>query len=222
MVVLTRYLISGLFAGMLLGLGGCSSDSYLAQSSTSTFDNLSPVGSRQVTREQQLVLASHYNIQIAYAADGRSTEFIKDLNLSARDSLARHMKRYFSHVRVDEEAQSLAQALQHAKTQRAQLLMYPRVENWPNIEPIRVQECKDKDGNKKTSVGQCEPTKESDSDELVVNVGIYDVLSGMHLDSIHARSRRGMASYLFENSDQELDELSRMIVMRLTSNSNGY
>ena len=222
MLLLTRYLILGLFVGVLIGVGGCSSDSYIANTSTSTFDNLSPVGSRQVTREQQLVLASHYNIQIAYARDGRSTESNKDLNLSVRDSLARHMKRYFSHVQVEEEAKSLDQALQHARSQRAQLLMYPRVESWPNIEPIRVQECEDQEGNKKTSLGQCEQTQESDSDELVINVGIYDVLSGKHLDSIHARSRRGVASYIYENSDRELDELSRMIVMRLTSNSHYY
>lgn len=220
--MLARYLILGLSVVMLMGVSACSSDSYLAHSSTSTFDNLSPVGSRQVTREQQLVLASHYNIQIAYAKDGRSTESNKDLNLSVRDSLARHMKRYFSHVQVEEEAKSLDQALQNARSQRAQLLMYPRVESWPNIDPIRVQECEDQEGNTKTSLGQCEQTEESDTDELVINVGIYDVLSGKHLDSIHARSRRGVASYLYENSDQELDELSRMIVMRLTSNAHTY
>lgn len=203
-------------------LTGCSSDSYLAHSSTSTFDSLSPVGSRQVSREQQLVLASHYHIQIAYAANGRSTKTIADLNLTARDSLARHLQRYFSSVQVADKPQSLAQALQQAKAQQAQLLLYPRIESWPNIEPIRVQECEDEDGNKKTSLGQCEAAEESGSDELVVNVGIYDVLSGKHLDSIHARSQRGMASYLFENSEQELDELSRMIVMRLSANSSRY
>ena len=175
-----------------------------------------------MSREQQLVLASHYRIQVAYASDGRSTDTIQDLNLNARDSLARHLKRYFSYVQIAAAPQTLEQALAVAKTQGAQLLMYPRIENWPNIAPIRVQECADKDGNTKTGIGPCESRNESDSDELVVNVGIYDVVSGQHVDSIHARSQRGVASYVYENSEQELDELNRMIVMRLSSKSTTY
>ncbi|MEE2732701.1 MAG: DUF4823 domain-containing protein [Pseudomonadota bacterium] len=218
MILLVRFLL----VGLCVMQGACSSETYLANSSTSTFDRYSPVGSRQVSRDQQLVLASHYHIQIGYAAEGRSSKEVADLNLSARDSLARYLKRYFSHVQVANEPQSLPLALQNARSAGAQLLLYPRIENWPNIEPIRVQECEDADGNRKTSLGACEQTSESQSAELVLSVGIYDVLSGQHLDSIQARSERGMAAYFYKNNQQELDELSQMIVMRLNASGGRY
>lgn len=210
-----RFLILLLIAGLI----ACSSDSYIANSSTSTLDKMSPVGSRQISREQQMVLASHYRIQVAYAAGGIRSEDIDDLNLLARDSLARHLKRYFADVMVADSPQSLKQALTTARANSAHLLMYPRIENWPNIEPIRLRECTNEEGEVKTSLGECEQKEGAQTDELVVMVGMYDVLSGQQLDAIHGRSKRGMASYLYEDSKNELEELNKLMVLRLAPNS---
>lgn len=206
---------------ILLGatLSACSSDSYIANATSSTFDKMSPVGSRQVTREQQLVLASHYHLRVAYLAGGIRTEDTPDLNILARDALARHLKRYFPHVEVADQPQNLSQSLTTAAANSADLLLVPRVENWPDIEPIRLRECTDEDGEVKTSLGECEEKDSAQSDELVVMVGIYDVLSGQQIDAIHARSRRGVASYLYENSKNELEELNRLMLLRLAPNS---
>ena len=207
---------------MIVGISACSSDSYIANSSTSTLDSMSPVGSRQVSRQQQLVLASEYHILVGYADDGLRSEEIKDLNLLARDALARHLRRYFSHVQTSPKPQTLKQALQLASERSAHLLLFPRIENWPNIEPIRLRECKDENGEVITSLGECEQKEDAQSDELVVVVAIYDVLSGKHLDSIHARSRRGVAAYLYEDSEQELEVLNDLMVRRLAPNSRRY
>ncbi|MEC8809909.1 MAG: DUF4823 domain-containing protein [Pseudomonadota bacterium] len=211
-----------LLAVLLLGVSACSSNSYIANTSTDALDSLSPVGSRQVSREQQLVLASHYHIEVGYAADGLRSEDITDLNRLARDALARHLRRYFAHVEVATTPQTLQQALRTAASHSAQLLLFPRIENWPNIEPIRLRECQDEEGNVMTSLGQCEEKDEAQSDELVVVVGIYDVLSGKHLDSVHARSRRGVAAYLYEDSEQELEVLNQLMVQRLAPNARRY
>ncbi|AUM14641.1 hypothetical protein Kalk_20385 [Ketobacter alkanivorans] len=204
---------------MNLTLSACSSDSYIANASTNSFDKMSPVGSRQVTRQQQLALAPHYRIQVAYAENGIRSEDIDDLNLLARDALARHLKRYFSHVDVADKPQNLNQALAAAAAGQANILMYPRIENWPNIEPLRLQECTNAEGEVKTSLGECEEKDDAQTDELVVMVGIYDVLSGQQVDAIHARSRRGLASYLYEDSKNELEELNKLMLLRLAPNS---
>lgn len=206
---------------ILLGvaLSACSSESYIANTSTNSLDSMSPVGSRQVTRQQQMVLANHYHIQVAYANGGLRSEDIDDLNVLARDSLARHLRRYFSHVMVADKPQSLPQALAAASANSANLLMYPRIENWPNIEPLRLRECTNEEGEVKTSLGECEEKQDAQTDELVMMVGIYDVLSGQQLDAIHASSRRGVASYLFENSKKELEELTELMLLRLAPNA---
>lgn len=208
-----------LLYGCVVLLLGCSSDSHIANSSTNTLKKLSPVGSRQVTRDQQMAISSHYRIRVAYAAGGLRSDDIDDLNLLARDALARHMKRYFAHITVADKAASLEQSLNLAASSGDQLMMYARIENWPNIEPIRIRECTTEEGDVKTSLGECEDKGQAQSDELVVMVAIYDVLSRQQVDSIYASSRRGVASYLYEDSVRELEELNQLILLRLAPNS---
>lgn len=203
---------------LLLILGACSSESYIAHNSSESFDNLSPISSRQVQREQQLVLSPHYHIEVAFASGGMASEDVPDLNRLARDSLARQLRRYFSHVTISTEPDTLQRSLANASSE-AQVLIFPRIESWPNIKPIRIQECETQAGEKKTSLGECEADDQEDSDEIVVTIGLYDVLTGKHLDAIHARSRRGVASYLFGQNEEELDELNLMVVQRLTSHA---
>ncbi len=232
--LLWRTTLSGLILGLLfMGVSSCSSDSYLAKTSSNKMGELSPIGSRQVVRQRQLVLGNHYRISVALASGGLSTEDKKQLNEVAQATLSFYLKLYFPHVNVIEQAGDLQHALQAAAMAGDQLLMIPRIESWPNIKPLRIHECKDEQGNILTRLRPCDSGSNSDSnsephgkseaevtDSLVLTVGVFDVVAGQQVDSITARSRLGVKSYIYEDNFNELRQLNEMIVNRLSAHAN--
>ncbi len=202
-------------------LTGCSSNSYLARSSTNAMGELSPMGSRQVVRQRQQALASHYRISVGQATAGLHANDNQDLNKIASETLSEHLKHYFVHVNEINKPMGLSAALQKAAEHGDQLLMYPRVERWPNIKPLRVRECEDEQGQKTTSLRDCgHDDSVEESDELVLTIAVFDVVGGMQVDSITARSSMGVKSYLFEDSLNELQVLNEMVVNRLSAQAN--
>ncbi|MVF10672.1 DUF4823 domain-containing protein [Ketobacter sp. MCCC 1A13808] len=194
----------------------CSSDSHVAKSSTDLFGAYSPVGSRDVIRKHQTTLASRYRIHIGYAPGGMSVAESADLNRLQRDALANQISRYFIEVSVSDTPQSLSHSLNQALDNNAQILLYPRITKWPDIEPIGSRNCK----NEPQATKNCDSdsNENSSNDEMGVMIAIYDVLSRRQLDTISARSRRGASSYLYKDNLKELGLLNQLIVSKLVPN----
>ena len=199
-------------------LGGCASQSQLAASATSTMGNWSPVGSRQITRQKPYTLSDHYRLYLAWlpgqGPDSKST----DLNGQFSLQLSRYLQRYFLSVQQAPAPTNLATALDQAAAAGAEILMLARVESWPDIDPVRLQECKAEDGRKKLSFESCDQQGGSNG-TMALSVALYDVQLRQPVDVISAVSQRGMASYLYDNADAELQQLCQLIAGQLTPRS---
>lgn len=112
--------------------------------------------------------------------------------------------------------QSLSHSLNQALDNNAQILLYPRITKWPDIEPIGSRNCK----NEPQATKNCDSdsNENSSNDEMGVMIAIYDVLSRRQLDTISARSRRGASSYLYKDNLKELGLLNQLIVSKLVPN----
>ena len=199
-------------------LQACSSSSQVAINSTELLGNYSPVGSREVRRKQQMTIAGSYRIHIGYASGGESGLEASDLNKLECDSLARQFARYFAHVSKSEDPLSLSRTLDQAYQNNAQLMIYPKIAAWPNDDLNGETSCTQSTSDSVSETPPCATNPDPKSGEIVVMIGIYDVLSGTQLDAITARSQQGAASYIYKDNLKELDLLNQLIVSKLAPN----
>ena len=205
--------------------GGCTSQTQLANASTDTFGNWSPVGSEKVTRQRSFTLASQYPIYIAWSDAGPNQDKATALNARFSGALTIAMQRYFLSVQQGAEARTLQAALDDSATAGADILMLVRVDNWPDINPVRVQSCPSDSGRSRLSLQPCTENDKTGKDEkagsgvMALSVSLYDVRGRKPIDAISAVSQRGMASYVYKDVEGELAQLCALIAGQLTARS---
>lgn len=207
---------------LMLCCHGCSSQTGLANSATDTMGDWSPVGSRQVVRHKHYTLAAHYRLQVSTISSGTEGDSQKQLDAEFADQFARQLRRYYLHVESGVGADSLQAALATARAGNADILLQSSVQRWPDIEPVRVQECEKENGQKSLSLKSCDSEEKPEQGEMALVVAIYDVRAGLLVDSVYAHSRRGIASFVYENSQTELETLCKLIVGQLAAQDKRY
>lgn len=198
-----------------LCVAGCVSRSPAANTATSALGDWSPVGSQRITRQNQFVWASHYQLFVGQVPDGLRAGDQDDLNQTVSIELARYLRRYFADVQRAPSPQNLGAALDAAAEAGADILLMPRVESWPTIDPVRVHQCKDAKGEEELKLAPCETTEESKQGELALSVAVYDVRARHQIDAVSAHGQRGVAAYLYEKSLEELQELCNAIASQM-------
>lgn len=200
---------------LFLSLQGCSSRSGLANSATDSMGDWSPVGSQQVTRHKQFTLASHYHLAVAAVTDAEDVASPNPLHERFASQLARQLRRYFIQVDSVSSAESQMQMLASARTGNSDILLLVRVQSWPDIDPVRLRECENNAGEKELSFQPCDAVEKDSQGEMALTVMLYDVRAGALIDSVFAHSRRGVASFVYEDSNAELEQLCKLIVGQL-------
>ena len=195
---------------------GCSSQSGLANSATHSMGDWSPVGSQEITRTRQFTLASHYHLATAGLVVAGESETESQLHTAFSQQLARELRRYFLQVNVHDNVPSVQDALTSAGQDQADILLVLHVQRWPDIDPVRVQECENADGQKALSLKPCDSTKEDTQGEMALMVAIYDVRAGIQIDTLFARSQRGIASFVYDDTKAELQHLCKLIAGQLS------
>ena len=205
--------------------GGCTSQTQFANVSTDALGNWSPVGSEKVTRQRSFTLASQYPIYIAWTDAGVNQDKAMALNARFSSALTRAMQRYFLSVQQAVGAKTLQAALNDSAAAGADILMLVRVDNWPDIKPIRVQSCPTDSGRASLSLQPCAENDKTAKDEqtgsgvMTLSVSLYDVRGRKPIDVISAVSQRGMASYVYKDVEGELTQLCELIAGQLTARS---
>ena len=198
---------------VVVGLAGCVSRSTTANSATRMLGEWSPVGSQHITRQRQFVLPSHYRLYVGRLEGGLSSRDFPDLNQTSSTELARYLRRYFVEVEMAGSSQSLAAALKGAAAADADVLLLPRLESWPSIEPIGKSSCEQE--SKQTGAAAACAESADEHGELALSVAIYDVRARHQIDIVSAHGQRGAAAFLTEKKLEDLQSLCSAIAAQL-------
>ena len=209
----------------LIALTGCVSRSPMANSATDVMGDWSPVGSQQVTRQRQFVLSNQYRLYVGRSDDSLSSREHPDLNQTVSVELARYLRRYFVEVDLAQQSQNLTTALKAAAAADADILLLPRIESWPNIDPIGTNHCPETnkaDAQAETKTANCPENNESKNaegkrGEMALSVAIYDVRGRNQIDVVSAQGRRGATAYMMEKKQEDLESLCNAIASQLSS-----
>ena len=197
--------------GVALLLAGCQSQHPLAANSTELMGDLSPVGSFAVERRQSFVLPFDASIYIANPVNGLVTDDGVDINSRLVDIFKEGFAQNFASVFVAINKERLPVSLGAARQMNANFLVYPFVERWANIDPIRVKRC---DTSKDES---CAVAREEDqSGDSRVSVAIYETVSGQLVDMISVKSKRGIAAYFYEDNDKVMQVITTSVLDSLS------
>ncbi len=217
-----RYSVILLTISTLLCVTGCVSRSPAANTATGMLGDWSPVGSQRITRQNQFVFGSHYQLYVGQVPAGLQTDEREDLNRTVSIELARYLRRYFADVERADAAESLGEALDNAASAGADILLMPRMESWPTIDPVRVHQCKDAKGKEELKLSPCNSDDdESAQGELAFSVAVYDVRARHQVDAVSAHGQRGAAAYLYERTLEELQELCNAIAAQMAPHGGG-
>ncbi|MCG8668617.1 MAG: DUF4823 domain-containing protein [Pseudomonadales bacterium] len=192
-------------------VGACQSQHPLAQRSTQWMGDFSPVGSYEVQRRHSFILPYDASIYIANPVNAIVTDDGVDVNSMLVSKMKGGLSQHFAKVFVGLGKERFNQALNSSREMGAQFMVYGNIERWPNITPIKLESCKDNDPDcrKVTS-------SEEQSGEARIAVTIYETMSGKLVDLMTIRSQRGLASYLYEDHQQPLDDVVALMIKSLS------
>ena len=196
---------------LTLFLGGCQSQHPLATSSTDLMGDLSPVGSFTVERRQPFVLPFDASIYIANPVNGLVTDDGLDINSRLVDTFKQGFSQNFASVFVAVNKERLPVSLGAARQMNANFLVYPFIERWANIDPIRVKQCEELGGK-----GCGVDSDDDESGDSRVSVAIYESVSGKLVDMISIKSKRGIAAYFYEDNDKVMHIITRSVLDSLS------
>ena len=187
---------------------GCSSQSELANTSTSNLGEWSPLSSRQVSRQTHFTLAAQYKLVVAHIENRAGSDATHDSEFS--QALAQQLQQHRLTVTEVASFASVEAALSSARATGADILLVAQVQRWP---AQKANQCGDGDG---AGSGQSCPEEHGRRD-MALSLALYDVRDGRMVDSISARSQRGLSGRMYDNAAAELEQLCKMIASRLSA-----
>ena len=210
---MSAHFLKAFLLALLMTLQGCSFNSEMASASTDSMGDWSPVGSRQVSRHTRFTLASQYRLAVATLA----TDPAGSQDTAFSQELIEQLRQHYLSVEEVVSVASLDAALSSARHMGADILLVTKVQRWPDIDPVRLHECQQEGGSSEYSVSPCGQAEKDSQGEMALAVALYDVREGRAVDAISARSRRGMAAFVYEDAVAELEQLCKMIVGQLSA-----
>lgn len=199
-----------------LPISSCVSRSPVAQSATAVLGDWSPVGSQQISRQNRLALAGDARLYVGQGPNALRNQQKDAVNPLLSDALARQLNRYFSAVVRAPGPQNAGAALRAAAAAGADFLLLPRVESWPNIDPLSVHECADAKGESRWRLSPCEAADVPKDGELAFQVAVFDVRTHRQVDTLFAQGRRGASAYFSDRVEEDLQSLCHGIAAQLS------
>ena len=199
-----------LFLAMLLP--ACQSDHPAAMASTGWMGELSPIGSYQVQRRHSMILPIDASIYVANPASALLTDDGVDVNTLLAQKLEQGFSLNFSQVYSGLNKERVPQALYSARQLGAQFLVFPQVQQWADIKPIKLRNC-----DEKPDADGCAEHDNGNQGDSRVSIVIYECASGALVDLVTVHLQRGVTAYLYEDNHKPLERLVTSLVDSLTA-----